>query len=195
MTQRTKFIIYGVAALAGVWVGWKAVHGLQPAFARYRLKRRFSQIEPWTASTNYSVGGWRQLIKTAKAVQAANSSLAGDALGEYLQRYANRPDQLPGEQAKLFLLLRVVFDLPETGSAGPSASFGGPTAKRSDASAGGTANLAWPLSWNQGTPRLVAGCESAASGVYRVKDEFDFLRFHFRRRDLSKVQVDDRGSR
>jgi hypothetical protein len=195
MAQRTKYIIYGVAALVGVWLGWGVVQRAQPALAKYRLKRQFSQIEPWTASTNYSAGGWKQLVKTAKAVQSASPSLAANALGEYLLRYAAQPAQLPVEQAKLFLLLRVVFDLPENGAPGPRASFGGPTGQRSDLNADGTVNLDWPLAWNQGRPRLVASCAGFADSAYSAKDEFTTLRYDFRPRDLAKVQLEDPGGR
>jgi hypothetical protein len=199
MLRYSKIVIYGAIAIAVVWAGWLVMQRAQPAIAKYRLKRRFSQIEPWTASTNYSVAGWKHLVETAKAVQAvqktANPRLAGEALDEYLQRYASRLDQLPVEQAKLFLLLRVVFDLTESGPPRQRVSFGGPAPKRPDTNAGDAVSFAWPLSWNRGRPRLVAGCESAAGSAYRVKDEFEYLRYNFRYRDLSQVQTDDGAGR
>ncbi len=189
MPQRTKIIIYAVLALLAIWIGWKVLRSLEPAFAEYRLKRQFSQIEPWTASTNYSTAGWKQLLRAAQALQKATPSLAGTALENYLKRYASRPEQLPAEQAKLFLLLRFAFQLPDAGAAAQRDAFGGPNPRGSDANGDGTYNMDWPIAWTQGRPRLIAGFDGTTSGPYRVKEDFDFLRFKFRPRDLAKVQL------
>jgi len=159
----------------------------QTVYLKWKLKRQVRKIEPWTSSTNYSVAGWTQLVRTAKAFQNVTPGLAGETLNEHLKVYAGKPDQLSTEQGKVFLLLRVIFELPENASSGQRLTFAGWARGRSDLNPDGTVNLSWPLSWSQGKPRLVSGCEGTAGSNYSVADEYVFLRYKFNYRKLSKV--------
>jgi hypothetical protein len=118
-------------------------------------------------------------------IQRADPRLSGESLADYLQGYANRPDQLAAEQGKVFLLLRVMFELPENAPPQQRLAFAGWTRGRSGLNEDGTVNLAWPVSWKQGQPRLVAGREGSAGSGYSVREDFAYLRYHFRYRDLS----------
>jgi len=196
MAQRTKIIISLLVVLVTLWVGWhllawttrglsRLVKHEQTVYAKWKLKREVRKMEPWTASTNYSAAGWKQLVETAKAFQGVTPKVAAETLSEHLQRYAGKPE-LFAEQGKVFLLLRAIFELPENASAGQRLTFAGWTQGRSDLNQDGSANLSWPLSWSQGKPQLVAGCEGAA-GNYPAGDEFAFMRYKFKYRELSKV--------
>ena len=198
MSRRSRIIISVCVALVTLWAGWYLVwwsaRGLsrlvnyeQTVYLKWKLKRQVRKIEPWTASTNYSAAGWTQLAKTARAFQNVTSKLAAETLNEHLKHCAGKPDQLSVEQGKVFLLLRAVFDLPENASAGQRLTFASWARGRSGLNPDGTVNLAWPLSWSQGKPRLVAGCEGAAGGSYSARDEYAFLRYKFKYRDLAKV--------
>ena len=197
MSRRSKIISSSLIVLVMVWVGWhlmvwttkclgRLVKYEQTVYTKWKLKRQFQKIEPWMASTNYTTGGWKQLVKAAKAFQNASPKLAGEALNDYLRRYAKNPSQLPAEQGKVFLLLRVAFELPESAPVGQRLTFASWTRGRSDLNKDGTINLSWPLSWDQGKPRLVAGCEGTAGSGYYAGDEFAALRYKFKYRDLSK---------
>jgi hypothetical protein len=195
MPRIPRFVTCAVIAVAVVWFcGW-LIKREQPALAKYRIKRLLSRIEPWTASTNYSASGWRQLVTTAKAIQRADPKLASEALSQHQRRFAAQAGSLAVEQAKLFLLLQVVFDLPENAPDQQRVPFGDWMRGRSDLNPDGTINLAWPLAWNRGNPVLVAGCEGAAGSNYSVADEYAYLRYHFRYRDLSSFQTGGAGSR
>src|SRR4030095_6367121 len=98
-----------------------------------------------------------------------------------------KPELLAVEQGKVFLLLRVIFDLPEHAEAGRKFSFADWTRARTDENSDGTVNLAWPISFASGTPRLVAGREGNA-GSYSPRNEYTFLRYQFPMRDLSRVR-------
>ena len=187
MSGRSRIIFYGVTALLVVWIGGCLVKHGQPAYAKWKLKRLVQKIEPWTTSTNYSAEGWKQLAKAAKAFQNASPKLAGETLNDYLRGCARNPGQLPAEQGKVFLLLRVVFDLPANAPAGQRLTFANWTRGRSDLNKDGTINLSWPLFWDQGKPRLVAGCQGAAGSGYSAGDEFAHLRYKFKYRDLAKA--------
>jgi hypothetical protein len=186
MIRKPKILAYGALALALIFLGPCAVRHLQPAFAKYRLKRAINKIEPWTASTNYSVAGWKQLVAAAKKFQDSTPDFANTAVGELLENNAGQPG-LAVAQAKIFLLLRMVFELPENSPGQPVIAanyFRG----RSDMNPDGTFNLAWPISLSAGLPRLVSGCEGVAGDNYSPQKEFNYLRFHFKYRDLAKVQ-------
>ena len=131
-----------------------------PAWTRHRLKSQVSKIEPWTATTDYSDNGWKQLIKTARSFQKADRTVAAEALTGYLEKFANDPNQLSIEQGKVYLLVRVVFNAPERGSARiPFAQW---ERGNTDVNPDGTFNQAWPIMWNDGKPRLVAGRQGSA---------------------------------
>jgi hypothetical protein len=159
---------------------------MQPAFAKYSLKRAINKMEPWTASTNYSTAGWKQLVAAAKKFQASTPDLANAAVSDLLESNANKPG-LATVQAKTFLLLRMVFELPENSPGQPVTTanyFRGYTDMNPD----GTFNLAWPISLSAGPPRLVSGCEGSAGGNYSPQKEFNYLRFKFKYRDVTKIQ-------
>ena len=189
MPKRSKIIAYAVIALAVVWVGGRIVKRAQPAYVKWKLKRELRDIEPWSSSTNYSASGWEHLIRAAGAFQRADPQLAEDVLEEHLRNSAGNPDQMSSEQGKLFLLLRMVFDLPEHAPA-RGRIFDGWARGQSDLNADGTVNAAWPVSVDQGKPRLVAGREGAGGGGYSVRDEYTFLRYRFKYRDLSGIHVE-----
>jgi hypothetical protein len=185
MYRHRKAIIISIAALLALFIGIKVVKAIYPAFAKAQLQRKVGKMEPWTASTSYSDAGWKQLIKTAKAFQTADPKIADAALNDYVAKAASDPNQLAIEQGKVFLLLRVMFDVPETdGQRVPSALW---ERRNSDVNPDGTINQAWPLVWNGGKPRLVAGRQGSAGSAYSVRNEYSFMRFRYKYRDLSKA--------
>jgi hypothetical protein len=186
MLRKPKLLVYAALAVALIFLGPCTVRHMQPAFAKYRLKRAINKIEPWTTTTNYTLAGWKQLVAAAKKFQASTPDLANAAVSELLENNANKPE-LAIVQAKTFLLLRMVFELPENSPGQPVMTanyFRGYTDMNPD----GTFNLAWPISLNAGSPRLVAGCEGSAGDNYSPQKEFNYLRFKFKYRDLAKVQ-------
>src|SRR5690348_6681612 len=117
MANPKKIIIYAVLVLVALFVVVKVFKAVHPAWTRHRLKSQVSKIEPWTSSPNYSDAGWKQLITTARSFQKADRTIASEALTAYLEKFANDPNQLPVEQGKVYLLVRVIFNAPERGTA------------------------------------------------------------------------------
>jgi hypothetical protein len=79
----------------------------------------------------------------------------------------------------------MIFEAPERGSARiPFAQW---ERGNSDVNQEGGFNQAWPLSFNQGKVRLVAGREGSAGPTYSIGTEYDYFRYNFKPRDLSKV--------
>jgi len=187
MMKKPKILVYAALALVLLFLGPCTVRHLRPAFAKYQLKRAINKIEPWTASTNYGPAGWKQLVAAAKKYQTSAPELANVTVGELLEKNAGQPG-LAVLQAKVFLLQRMVFELPENSPGQPMISanyFRG----RTDINPDGTFNLAWPISLGAGPPRLVSGCDGLAGENYSPQKEFNYLRFHFKYRDLARVQL------
>jgi hypothetical protein len=187
-----KVIFYIVVALVVLWGGSRVFNWVQPAFARYQLKRAVARIEPWTTSTNYSPRGWTRLVVAANVFQKADPKLAGPALGQYLDACNSKPDQLAAARGRIVLLLRAVFELPETASAGERMSFVSWTRAGADVNADGTANPSWPLAWKDGRPQLLAGNDGLNAGNCSVQEEYVSLRYRHPYRALANFQRPDK---
>jgi hypothetical protein len=183
MPRLRKIVIYAaivlVAYLVLSWLGKR----LMPVYARHRVQHAVKNIEPWPSSTNYTEAGWARLTAAARIVQKTEPRLADEALVDYLAGFQQELNQLAIEQGKVFLLMRTVFDLPDHSTAG-RLTFDNWARGNTDANPDGSVNLSWPLSWQQGQPRLVSGC-SGSPGTYSVRNEYTFLRYHYKYRDLS----------
>jgi hypothetical protein len=186
-----KILTYAVVAIAVIWIGGCIIKRQRPVYVKWKLKRALEAVEPWTASTNYSAEGWTRLVRAAKTLQKTDPVLAGDALGEFMKAGGVTPELLATKQAKAFLVFRTAFDLSEHAPEGKKFSFADWVRARTDVNADGTVNLAWPLSFEAGPPRLVAGREGSP-GTYSARDEYDFIRYKFTPRDLSRIQVSNR---
>ena len=185
--KRSRLIACAAIAAAVVWMGSCAARQARPAYTRWKLMRQLGEIEAWTASTNYSADGWKRLARVAGTFQQADPQLAADALEEDLRRHAGNPAELAVEQGKLFLLTRMMFDLPEHASIGPRV-FDSWTRGNSEVNVDGTTNFAWPLALDHGQPRLVAGCGGTAGRDYSIRDEYTYLRYKFKYRDLTGLR-------
>jgi hypothetical protein len=182
-----KVILYTFLALVALFVTVKIVRALHPVWVKHRLERMLGKIEPWTESASYSEAGWRHLIKTARAFQKADPKLASEALENHAQKHSGDPNRLAVEQGKLFLLMRMVFEVPENAPQRiPSATW---HRGQSDINPDGTFNLAWPLTFQGGNPRLLSG-RQGSPGPYSARNEYSYMRYQYEPRDLSKVRVE-----
>lgn len=186
LTRKTALWVLLALGLAWVVGGW-IVKREGPAFAKWKLKRQIQRLEPWTASTNYSDAGWKRLVATARAFQKARPEIAQGALEQFLEQAAGDPAQSALAKGKVFLLTRMVFDLPQHKDAGGQADATG--SARAGTNADGLLNTAWPLAFEQGAPRLVAGWDAKILENKSLVDEYVSLRYRFRYRNLSSVMV------
>jgi len=104
------------------------------------------------------------------------------------------------DDGKLLLLMRTVFDLPERAPVGQKVNFFGWTIPAKNVSNGkviysdenrdGTINIAWPIVWNGGKPKLLSG-ETSLQGVvdvYNVLGEYKYFRARYTMRNLKGVK-------
>jgi hypothetical protein len=185
MMRYRKPILAGLIALIVVFFGIKIVRAIYPVIVKARLNHAIGKIEPWTISTSYSDAAWKKLVNAAERFQNANPKLAKQVIANRIKNASAKPNQLAVEQGKIFLLSRVVFDLPENGSQRiPGAEW---ERGQTDVNPDGTINVAWPIVWNHGKPSLASG-RIGDAGAYSATNEYEFLRFRYKYRDLSTFE-------
>lgn len=183
MPNLRKIVIYVLAFVVVLWAANWLGKRAKPAYAKWRLTQALTKIEPWPATTNYSAHAWKQLTKAARVLQKTEPELAGSVLSEYLKKYAGQPAQLAVEHGKVFLLLRMVFDITDEHiESSASAS------QRSGSGLDAIQSAAWPIRWYDGQPVLVSGYPSTPLFRQPVADEYNALRYRYKYRDLSKVK-------
>jgi hypothetical protein len=183
MPNLRKIVIYVVVAAVVLWVGNWLVKRVKPAYAKWRLTHAITRIEPWPATTNYSPAAWKQLVKAARVFQDTEPELAGRLLAEHIGKYSSQPAQLAIEEGKMFLLLRMVFDIAEDSTEKESAAAHQPT---SPLHAGHGAS--WPIQWRDSRPSLVSGRPQTQLFQQPITDEYTLMRYRYKYRDLSKVK-------
>jgi hypothetical protein len=170
-------------------------------------------ISPWPpegvpASKEYSRTNWNRLLTLAKYVKGCEPESVIKALTEYENRSpfrkaiidldklsdhtlpqfdANAFEKLIGEDAKLFLLMRVVFALPEHAPSRPR--FYPWHENHTDINPDDTVNVSWPITWTNGRPELMSG-DPGIQGVvdlYLPAEEYSYFLRHYPMRDLTSV--------
>jgi len=147
--------------------------------------------------TNYSRLGWAQLVAVARVIQRSAPSSVGTALHEYqlLGCEKGKFEFAPVEQIKndwkLYLVMRIVFDLPESVPKERKewpwiGSWMTSGAEAIDSS--GASNLAWPIKWNAGQPELIAECLGLQGQRYDAAKEYAYYQQKYRFRDLSEFK-------
>ena len=140
-------------------------------------------VDPWPdTSTNYSETNWEHLVVIAKIIQKSDSESVCKTLQRYQQNHVN--------DSKLYLLMRMVFDLPEHASNDTNWSyFGCWLTARTEYNANGTINRAWPIMWKSGDPCLISGFLGIQGFEnYNAAKEFLYFRGKCSFRDLSSFK-------
>jgi hypothetical protein len=139
----------------------------------------FGTLAPWPPDGDLSPEQWDQYIAAGATVQRADPDDVERSLTDFL----GQREGIEGAAAEtsLFLLMRVVFDLPEKAPASERRSFKG-WINWPPAAPDGTVSLAWPLSWDSGRPTLVAPYEGSEGPRSAAAEEYRYLleRYPFR---------------
>jgi len=161
------------------------------SFSEQELSARLKEIEPWPeASTNYDDLNWQRLESLARVMQTASPKAIVTMLYKYQQAGTDTPEETAAD-SKLYLLLRVVFDLPERSRAsGTRNVFGGWVTMKEQFNEDGSENRAWPVIWNHGRPYLVSGFYGiqGINARYRAVEEYEYFRRHFKLRNLTSFE-------
>jgi len=166
-----------------------------------KLSELMAPIEEWHSvrdrpAKGLSYTNWDRLISVARWIQQVDPrsveralfdyQMEGSESGEFQRATSN---EFMNDR-KLVLLMRVIFEVPESlPDDGWRVEFGGWVTMGTDRNTNGTVNRAWPIRWNDGTPRLVSGFRGiqGINSRYDAAGEFNYLRTHYKMRDLSVV--------
>ena len=140
------------------------------------LLSAFGPLAPWPAGGDLSDQEWDRYLAAAREVQAAQPGEVEPALLEFLDG--------GGEETSLFLLLRVVFDLPERAPVEERRTWKG-WVNWPEPDPDGTVNLSWPVRWDGSRPALQAAFEGAEGPRYAAIEEYRDLRERFAPRALA----------
>jgi len=151
-----------------------------PANAQ-ELLTLLQSVAPWRDANAYPTAEVRQLLHVAKVFQSSDPTNVETALTLFATR--SRSNRREYDESKPFLMLRVVFELPD--SAPASLRFvSGWEGKDGDVNRDGTVNLGWPLRWHWNHPRVTDSYMGFHGFVYDPAAEYKFLLKNFRPRKL-----------
>jgi hypothetical protein len=142
------------------------------------LLAAFASLAPWPAQGDLSPDHWSRYVAAARAVQESDPNEVERALLEFLDR-----DDADNE-TRLFLLSRVVFELPDRAAAAERRTWKG-WINWPEPDADGMVDLSWPVGWDAGRPRLEAPFAGAEGHRYAAVEEYRDLRSRFPFRTLS----------
>jgi hypothetical protein len=151
---------------------------------KVKLIAQIRQLEPWR--TDYSEKGWKRLIALARVIQRTDPDTVAATFDTYLQHAFQDSVDAGYDESRPFLLLRAVFELPEEAPREAAFSFKGWFGTSSREGDRQRVNLAWPLSWKGGRPRLVAGCLGSEGPLYHAAAEYRYMLKHFPMRNLPR---------
>ena len=114
------------------------------------LAAMFGSLRPWSRSSDFRDQDWENYVRVARRVQQTDSQVVEAALDSFVKAEANDTVTDYTSESKPFLLMRVVFDLPESAPVGEQMA-----AQRMDnwpkPDEDGRVSLAWPISWQSGS--------------------------------------------
>jgi len=181
--------------LKGKWIQYYNLKNAFPETLDVKsLAEALLKVDPWPdRSTNYSEANWKALVSIAKLIQRSDPRTVSEALQKYQTEQVSNSVQEIHNDSKLYLLMRVVFELPEHASNDANwSSFGCWLTMKTEYNNDGTINRAWPIAWNHGNPCLVSGCLGIQGfgryGRYGAADEFLYFRSKCAFRDLSSFK-------
>lgn len=149
-----------------------AVHSLLPLFR---------VLTPWHNAQDISEEGWQRYRNAARLLQSSKPEEVEIALARFL----DEADGFTGveNETRLFLLMRIVFHLPDHAPADQRCIFKG-WINWPAIDAEGNVNLSWPVHWQDGRPVLIAPFEGAEGPRYGAVEEYRHLITHFPFREL-----------
>jgi hypothetical protein len=152
------------------------------------LEKHFESLRAWSQRDSFGADDWKNYMTVAKTVQETDPSIVESALNQFVEAAMHEPFAGYTSESKPFLLMRVVFDLPEVAPQQSRFSFKGWT-NWPQADAQGNVSLAWPISFRDGKPELVAPYEGSEGKPYEAAAEYRYLRDHFPYRRLEDLGV------
>jgi hypothetical protein len=146
-----------------------------------RLVDLLDGVRAWPGETepDFTAEDWHRAICVARRIQNTDRRVVEEALREYsMVLHSAGP-----RWERAFILLRLVFNLPQDAPVGERKFFlGAWLAPDVD----GRVNLGWPISWSDGVPCFVAGVPAGprSGPPYDAAGEYKYMLDKYPFRDL-----------
>lgn len=147
------------------------------------LVDQINALPAWKSSGDFSEEEWACYLEVGRRLQEQPAEVIERALDRVVN--AADTDSPAGDesQSKAFLLLRLVFDLPQRARVEERRSFKGwINWPKSDAE--GFVSLAWPVAWVNGRPSLCAPYGGSMGLPYDASGEYRYLRGKYQLKEL-----------
>jgi hypothetical protein len=141
---------------------------------KQELIERLHSLSPWQKQDDFTAQDWERYMEVARLIQSADPDTAAAALDEFVRQALQEEFRGYESESKAFLLMRVVFELPELAGVDERRSFKG-WPNWPDADANNQVNLSWPVSWEGGSPRLLVSYDGSMGLPYSAEAEYRFL--------------------
>jgi hypothetical protein len=155
----------------------------QSPLDKQELIERLHSLPAWKAQEDFTDQDWEQYIELARLVQSAGPDMVAAALDEFIQQTVQEEYQGYEGESKPFILMRVLFELPEAASVDDRRSFKG-WSNWPDADANNQVNLSWPVSWEGGRPKLLDYYKGSMGLPYAAAAEYHYLSRNYPYRKL-----------
>ena len=151
--------------------------------AEEAILNELHSLPPWTYEREFTDQEWEKFIEVARLIQTTDPDIVEAALNEFIKQAVKEEYKGYESESKPFILMRVVFEIPEKANAQKRFSFKG-WANWPNPDSNNDVNLSWPVSWEGGSPRLAASYEGSSGRPYAAASEYRFLLQNFPYRKL-----------
>jgi hypothetical protein len=141
-----------------------------------QLAQRIASIAPWSSYVAYSQADWDKILDVANELNQSNSDSVRAALSIFSGQAAQVDATHYLEISKAFILIRVMFRLPESEIRGNWARGGGWIADQSSKGPG------WPVVWRRGRPKLASPFLAYDGIAYDPVSDYEQIRKTYRKR-------------
>lgn len=136
------------------------------------------RLKPWGTKNDFNVKDWGAYTKTAIKFQKASKDEVLRTLGRFMKFSKNANQENYEEDSKPFILMRVIFDLPQEIAVEERKSFKGWINWPLEDS-NGNVDYSWPIQWDNGVPMFVSSYEGSEGKLYEAILEYEYLLNHY----------------
>jgi hypothetical protein len=147
------------------------------------LKELFRYLTPWSEREDLTKKEWDNYLQVARVVQQSTPQVVESALELFMQEAIQEEFKGYESESKLFVLMRVLFDLPEAVPENQRQCFKG-WINWPKADSNGQVSLVWPILWQSARPALLAPYEGSEGLPYAAVAEYRYFLTHFSYRQL-----------
>src|SRR5687768_6495024 len=152
--------------LAAVWFGCAKT-------PEEEVLTMIDEFPPWRGTNSFD---WQKAVAIAGRFQGQDHVAITNALTRWRAAHSMSLVDDHELDSKPFLLLTLAFEVPERVSNDKRRFFKGWLGSSSAINPDGSANIAWPISWRNGDPCLLAEWRGSQGPPYIPLDHYEYLR-------------------